>query len=92
MILQRAGAVPGLNFSSMELKYTTFDINRNFKIKVFGMFGDKKVNTLVGVDGYIRMVGDIDLANRLLDRAFASAGDVCICKLRRGLKISFYIA
>ena len=76
----------------MGLKYTTFEINSNFKIKVFGMFNDKKVNTLVGVDGLTRMVGDIALTNRLLDRAFASTGDVCVCKLRRGLKISFYIA
>ena len=74
------------------LKYTTKEINGNYKIKVSGMFEGVKVNTLVGVAGLIRMVNDIELTNRLLDRAFDCRGDVCVCKLRRGLKISFYIA
>lgn len=74
------------------LKYTTKEINGNYKIKVSGMFEGVKVNTLVGVAGLIRMVNDIELTNRLLDRAFDCMGDVCVCKLRRGLKISFYIA
>ena len=74
------------------LKYTTKEINRNYKIKVSGMFEGAKVNTLVGVTGLVRMVNDIELTNRLLDRAFACMGDVCVCKLRRGIKISFYIA
>lgn len=73
------------------LKYTTREINRNFKIKVSGIVNGKKVNTLVGVSGLIRMLdGAIDLINRLLDRAFNGKGDKCICKLRRGLKVSFY--
>lgn len=75
-----------------ELKYTKSEINRNFKIKVAGIVDGKKVNTLVGVAGLVKMVEDIDLTNRLLDRAFESAGDVCYCKLRRGVKISFYWA
>lgn len=74
------------------LKYTTREINRNYRIKVYGVFEGKKVNTLVGVSGFLKMVNDIDLCNRLLDRANASMNDVCVCKLRRGLKISFYIA
>ena len=74
------------------LKYTTKEINRNYKIKVSGLFDGKKVNTLVGVSGFLKMVNDIELSNRLLDRAFASMNDKCVCKLRRGLKISFYIA
>lgn len=74
------------------LKYTTREINGNYKIKVSGKFEGSKVNTLVGVSGLVRMVGDIELTNRLLDRAFACMGDVCVCKLRRGIKISFYIA
>lgn len=66
-------------------------INANFKIKVFGYLNGKKINTLVGVSGLIELLdGAIDLVNRLLVRAFASKGDVCHCKLRRGLKISFY--
>lgn len=74
------------------LKYTTREINHNYKIKVAGMFDGQKVNTLVGVTGLIRMVNDIELTNRLLDRAFACMDDVCVCKLRRGIKISFYVA
>lgn len=72
------------------LNYTTKQINRNYKIKVSGIYEGQKVNTLVGVSGLVRMVNDIDLTNRLLDRAFNSMDDKCICKLRRGLKISFY--
>ncbi len=74
------------------LKYTTREINGNYKIKVSGLFDGKKVNTLVGVSGFIKMVNDVDLCNRLLDRAFSSLEDKCVCKLRRGIKISFYVA
>ena len=74
------------------LKYTTREINGNYKIKVSGLFDGKKVNTLVGVSGLIKMVNDIELTNRLLDRAFATMDDKVVCKLRRGLKISFYVA
>ena len=74
------------------LKYTTREINHNYKIKVSGMFEGRKINTLVGVKGLVRMVDDIELTNRLLDRAFNDMNDVCVCKLRRGLKISFYVA
>lgn len=72
------------------LKYTTQQINRNYKIKVAGMVNGKKVNMLVGVSGLIKIVGDIDLVNRLLDRAFNCIGDKEVCKLRRGVKITFY--
>lgn len=76
----------------MELNYSTSEINRNFKIKVFGHINGKKINTLVGVSGLINLLdGAIDLVNRLLNRAFSSKGDVCHCKLRRGLQISFYV-
>ena len=74
------------------LKYTTTQINRNYKIKVFGTYEGEKINTLVGVSGLVRLVNDIALTNRLLDRAFDCMEDVCVCKLRRGLKISFYAA
>lgn len=74
------------------LKYTTREINHNYKIKVSGVYEGSKVNTLVGVSGLIRMVNDIELTNRLLDRAFACMQDKCVCKLRRGIKISFYVA
>lgn len=73
------------------LTYTTREINRNFKIKVSGVYEGKKINTLVGVSGLIRLVNDIELTNRLLDRAFNSTDDKCVCKLRRGLRVSFYV-
>jgi len=71
-------------------RYTTKQINSNWKIKVAGIYNGEKVNTLVGVAGFLRMVGDNDLAERLLDRAFDRMDDVVVCKLRRGIKISFY--
>jgi hypothetical protein len=75
-----------------QLNYSVSEINRNFKIKVFGRINGKKVNTLVGVSGLLNILdGATDLVNRLLDRAFKSKGDKCVCKLRRGLQISFYV-
>ena len=74
------------------LKYKTREINHNFKIKVAGNYEGQKVNTLVGESGLIKMVNDIELTNRLLDRAFNTMEDVCVCRLRRGIKISFYVA
>lgn len=73
------------------LKYTTKQINRDYKIKVSGLYNGEKVNTLVGVAGLVRMVGDIELTNRLLDRAFSCMNDKVCCKLRRGLRVSFYV-
>ena len=74
------------------LKYRTREINHNFKIKVAGTYDGQKINTLVGVSGLIRMVNDIELTNRLLDRAFSTMEDKVVCRLRRGIKISFYVA
>lgn len=74
------------------LKYTTREINANYKIKVYGLFDGKKINTLVGVSGLVKIVADLELTNRLLDRAFSCMNDKCVCKLRRGIKISFYYA
>lgn len=71
------------------LEYTTREINRTFKIKVNGLFNGKKINTLVGVFGLIKLVG-VEMANKLLRRAFRCVKDAEYCKLRRGLKISFY--
>lgn len=67
------------------LNYSTKQVNRNFRIKIAGL----GINKLVGVAGLIAAVG-IELANRLLQRAFECLDDVCYCKLRRGLKVSFY--
>lgn len=70
--------------------YTTTEINRNFRIKVAGIDGNgNRINTLVGVSGLIKLIGE-DLFNKFVKRAFDCMLDVCVCKLRRGLKISFY--
>lgn len=71
------------------MTYTTKEVNSNWKIKVNGVFNGKKVNTLVGVSGLIRMIGK-ELADKFIVRAFRDMLDKCVCKLRRGLKITFY--
>ena len=74
----------GLNFSTKE-------INQNFKIKVHGVNNEgPNMNKLVGVSGLIKLIG-IELTNTLLNRAFNCPNDKCVCKLRRGLKVSFYL-
>lgn len=67
----------------------TSTINRNFKIKVFGRVNGKKINTLVGVSGLIKLIG-ADFAEEFVERAFNSTEDKCVCKLRRGIKVTFY--
>lgn len=69
--------------------YTTKQVNKFFKIKIFGFVDGKKVNMLVGVAGLIRAIG-VELANKFVARAFRSKGDKQECKLRRGLKVTFY--
>lgn len=72
------------------LAYSTKEINRNFRIKVAGVDNNgNKINMLVGVSGALKLIG-AELLNKFLKRAFNCMGDVCICKLRRGLKFSFY--
>lgn len=73
------------------LIYTTTEINKNFRIKVFGYNAEgKKINTLMGVAGILALIGE-ELLNKFLRRAFSCMEDVCVCKLRRGLKVSFYV-
>lgn len=73
------------------LAYSTRDINRNFRIKVAGVDNEgNKINMLVGVSGALKLIG-VELLNKFLKRAFSCMDDVCVCKLRRGLKFSFYI-
>ena len=74
-----------------KLNYTTREINKNYKIKVSGIYEGSKINTLVGVSGLLKFVNDIELTNRLLDRAFATMDDKVVCKLLRGLRVSFYV-
>lgn len=72
------------------LDYTKKEINSNFRIKVAGVDANgNKVNMLVGVAGAIEFIG-VELLNKFVRRAFDCMADACICKLRRGLKVTFY--
>lgn len=71
------------------LDYTTKQVNSFFKIKVNGLVDGKKINMLVGVSGLIKLVG-VDMANKLISRALKCKSDKQECKLRRGLKVTFY--
>lgn len=74
-----------------ELNYSTREINQNFKMKVYGRNEEgKKVDTLMGVSGLILLIG-VDMMNKQLDRAFRSKEDKCICKLRRGIQVTYYV-
>lgn len=46
----------------------------NFRIKVNGIIDGKKINTLVGVSGLIKLVG-IEMANKMIHRAFNGKGN-----------------
>lgn len=75
---------------NQKLNYSTSEINHNFRIKVYGVDENgNKVNKLVGVAGIIALIG-VEFVNKFLERAFNCLEDVCVCKLRRGLKVSFY--
>lgn len=72
------------------LAYSSKSINRNYRIKVSGVDAQgNRVHKLVGVSGIIELIG-VEMLNKLLKRAFSCLEDVCVCKLRRGLKVSFY--
>lgn len=71
--------------------YTTEFINKNFRIKVYGVNGEgKKLNTLMGVSGIVRLIGE-ELLFKFIERAIDSMADCCVCKLRRGLKVTLYV-
>ena len=66
-------------------------INQNFRIKVFGYDENgKKINMLMGVSGIIKLIGET-LFFKFVQRALDCMRDVCVCKLRRGLKVSLYV-
>lgn len=74
-----------------ELNYSTREINQNFKMKIYGRNEEgKKVDTLMGVSGLILLIG-VDMMNKQLDRAFRSKEDKCVCKLRRGIQVTYYV-
>lgn len=70
---------------------STSYINQNYLIKVNGLSpsGDK-LNMLVGVSGAIALIGE-ELFYKFVGRAERDIQhDVTHCKLRRGIKFSFY--
>ena len=72
------------------LNYSTADINRDYRIKVSGVDNEgKRIHKLVGVSGLLNLIG-VELMNKFLCRAYASMEDSTTCKLRRGLKVTFY--
>jgi len=76
---------------SNQTTFTTKFINSNFRIKVFGRTEDgKKINTLMGVSGIIRLIGE-ELFYKFIQRALDCMLDCCVCKLRRGLQVSLYV-
>lgn len=71
------------------MDFTTSQINRDFLINFQEFRNNKRNRHLIGVSTLIQIVG-IELANKFVNRAYNSAADVCVCKLRRGVQISFY--
>lgn len=69
--------------------YTTALINNTFRIKVYGWIDGFKIDKLVGVRGLLELIG-VELANKFVGKALKSGLDKFICKLRRGIKITFY--
>lgn len=66
-------------------------INKNWRIKVSGVDAQgTRIHKLVGVSGIVSLVGT-EMLNKLIGRASRCMDDVCVCKLRRGLKVSFYV-
>ena len=66
-------------------------INRNFRIKVNGIVGGQKVNTLVGVAGLCAILnGDLAKVEKFVERAYNSAADNYTCKIYGGARITFY--
>ena len=72
--------------NSSILEFTTKFINSNFRIKVFGRTEDgKKLNTLVGVSGILKLIG-AELFNKFIKRALKAGMDACRCALFREYK------
>jgi hypothetical protein len=72
-------------------QFSTKFINQNFRIKVFGRDENgKKINTLMGVSGIIRLIGQ-ELFYKFIQRALDCMKDVCVCKIRRGIQVSLYV-
>ena len=53
-------------------------------------YGSKFFSHDVGVSGLVKMIGE-EMAQKTINRAFAGKDDACVCKLRRGVKVTFYV-
>ena len=74
-----------------EIQLNTATINRNFRIKVSGMFNGKYINKLVGVKGLLEILGgSCEKLVKMVLRAFNSLADKCACKIYGGAKVTFY--
>lgn len=70
---------------------STSKINKFYRIKVSGMVNGKKVNTLVGVSGLLRVLGgNWDKLVKMVLRAFNCLNGNCTCKIYGGAKVTFY--
>ena len=76
--------------TATNLNYESSYINRNYRIKVSGVDNEgKRIHKLVGVSGLLNLIG-AELMNKFIARAERDAYDYCVCKLRRGLKVTLY--
>ena len=74
-----------------EITLNTATINRNFRIKVYGIVNGVKVNKLVGVSGLLAILGGSwDKLVKFVLRAFNSLADKCACKIYGGATVTFY--
>lgn len=62
--------------------------NRDFRVKCTSAADTR--GRLIGLYGFVSIVGDIDLATRIYQRARNSRGDKFQAKLRRGVCFNFY--
>ena len=77
------------SFARFEMNVT--NINRNFRIKVYGMVNGVKVNKLVGVSGLLEILGgSVEKLVKMVLRALNAAADKCRCKLYGGAAVTFY--
>lgn len=72
------------------IELTTEAINRNWRIKVYGIVNGTKVNKLVGVSGLLEILGSMEKLVKFVLRAFNSMADKCACKIYGGAIVTFY--
>lgn len=76
--------------ANKNLNYSVRFINQNFRMKVYGRDEQgKKIDTLMGVSGLLFLIG-FEMMNKQLERAMKCKDDKCVCKLRRGLQVTYY--